>query len=273
MNDERNNGFPSWTDLLALLGVFFLAGLLAGWIVAAAGMADSGLGLFIGYAGQFAFTIAFTVVWIRRRTGQSAAGEVRFSLRGFDPTAILWGVILMLALTVVIEPVLDLFPAEWYTWVSDRVTHGGWAMVTALVAAPICEEWLFRGLIQQHLVRRRGPWTGIVVASALFGLVHLIPQQVIAGFLLSLVIGLIYYKTRSLLAAVVLHAINNALATLLALTRPETGPAPTLRQTIGNEAVYWTIFGTAAVLLVLSVVQVIGMLRRGAARAAEAREE
>lgn len=273
MSENNKNEFPSWTDLLALVGVFFLAGLLAGGIVLAAGMAGSGFGLFIGYVGQFALAIGFAVVWIRRRTGNPAAGGMRFSLRGFDPAAILWGVILMLALTVVVEPVLALFPAEWYAWVSDRATHGGWAMATALVAAPICEEWLFRGLIQQHLVRRRGPWTGIVVASALFGLVHLIPQQVVAGFLLSLVIGLVYYKTRSLLAAIVLHGINNALATLLALVEPEGAAAPTLRQTIGNEAVYWTIFGVSATLVVLSTVQVIGMLRRRAARAAGAKGE
>ncbi len=261
----RKNTFPTWIDILSIVGVFFLSGLLVATILLAAKIEQSGFGLFIAYVGQFALTIACTVFLVRTRTGKLVE-VIRFSFRGFDPTVILWGVILMLALTVVIEPVINLFPAEWYDWVGDRLKQGGWAMATAVVAAPICEEVLFRGLIQGSLVRKRGPWVGIPIASALFGIIHLIPQQIIAGFLIGLVIGFVYYKTRSLLAAIVLHGINNALSAFLSLFEPENGPSPTLRQMIGNETVYWIVFGVSALLLILSVIQVIGMIRRAKAK-------
>jgi membrane protease YdiL (CAAX protease family) len=268
MGEENKNTFPVWTDILSIVGVFFLTGLLTGAIVLAAGIDQSGAGLFIAYTGQFVLTIAYAVFWIRRRTGAPALVE-RFSLRGFDPAVILWGVLLMLVVSVVIEPVIELFPAEWYDWVGDRIKHGGWAMATAVIAAPICEEVLFRGLIQTALVRKQGPWAGILTASALFGIIHLIPQQIVAGFLLGMIIGLVYYKTRSLAAAIVLHLINNALATFLSLFESQGGSSPTLRELIGNDAVYWTIFAASALLVILSLVHVIRTIRRAGEKAEE----
>jgi membrane protease YdiL (CAAX protease family) len=257
----RKNTFPTWMDILSIVGVFFLSSLLMGAILLMVGIAQSGFGFFIGYLGQFVLTIAYTVFLVRKRTGK--LGHVmHFSLRGFDPAVILWGLILMLALSVVIEPVINLFPAEWYDWVGDRLKQGGWMMATAVVVAPICEEVLFRGLIQGSLVRKRGPWVGIPIASALFGIIHIVPQQVVAGFLLGMVIGFVYYKTRSLLAAIVLHLINNALSAFLTLFEPDEGPSPTLRQMIGNQTVYWVIFAVSALLVILSLVQVIGMIRK-----------
>ena len=35
------------------------------------------------------------------------------------------------------------------------------------------EEFAFRGVLQQHLTRVLGFWPGLVIASALFGLLHL----------------------------------------------------------------------------------------------------
>jgi membrane protease YdiL (CAAX protease family) len=263
MENEKNT-FPVWTDILSIVGVFFLTGLLTGAVVLAAGVDGSGWGLFAAYTGQFALTIAYTVFRIRRQTGKPALAA-RLTLRGFDPAVILWGVLLMLAVSVVIEPVLELFPSEWYDWVGERIKHGGWAMATAVIAAPICEEVLFRGLIQTALVRKRGPWAGILIASALFGIIHLIPQQVVAGFLLGMIIGLVYYKTRSLAAAIGLHLINNALATFLSLFEPEGGPSPTLRELIGSDAVYWTIFAASALLVILSLIRVIRTIQKGRA--------
>ncbi len=258
----QNNAFPTWTDILSIVGVFCLSALLMGAIVLATGISLNGFGLFVAYAGQFLLTIGYTVFWTRQRTGMLPDG-LRFSLRGFDPAVILWGVVLMVAFSVLIEPLTSLFPAEWYDWVGDRIKHGGWAMATAILAAPLCEEVLFRGLIQHSLVRKRGPWKGILIASALFGIIHVIPQQVVAGFFLGTVIGLVYYKTRSLPAAVVLHLINNALATFLSFFEPEGAPPSTLRGLIGNDPVYWTIFAVSAALVILSLVQTIQTIRKG----------
>ena len=83
-------------------------------------------------------------------------------------------------------------------------------MLTVIVAAPILEEILFRGIIQGSLVRKYGPWRGVLVASAIFGVVHGIPQQVVNAFFVGAVLGFVYYCSRSLIVVMVIHAINNA---------------------------------------------------------------
>lgn len=257
----QKNTFPTWKDILSIVGVFFLSAGLMAAILLMAGISQSGFGLFVAYVGQFVLTIGYTVFLVRGRTGK-LSHILHFTFRGFDPKVILWGLLLMLALTVVIEPVINLFPPEWYDWVGDRLKQGGWALTTAVVAAPICEEVLFRGLIQGSTVRKWGPWLGILIASAIFGVIHIIPQQIVAGFLLGTVIGFVYYRTRSLLAAIVLHLINNALSAFLSLFEPAEGPSPTLRQMIDNDTMYTIVFIVSAGLLILSLIQVIGMVRK-----------
>jgi membrane protease YdiL (CAAX protease family) len=53
-----------------------------------------------------------------------------------------------------------------------------------------------------------------VVASAIFGIVHLNPIQVFYAFFLGLVFGWLYYRTGSLMPCIVGHVLNNSLAAL-----------------------------------------------------------
>ena len=76
------------------------------------------------------------------------------------------------------------------------------------------EELLFRGLIQLDLERIFGWKWGLVGASILFAVMHLtwrsLPELGFV-FLASLVLGYIYWKTKSLLAPIVLHGVNNTM--------------------------------------------------------------
>ena len=263
----RKKSFPTWVDLLAIIGMFVLSNLLVGALVLSLLGGESGLAVFLSYAGTFLITIAFALTLTKRRTG-TVKNILSFSFKGFNPSVILWGLILMLAANVVIEPLIELFPSQWYDLVTEQISAGGWATVTAVVLAPILEEMLFRGIIQDSLVRKRGPWSGILIASAIFGLIHGIPQQVVAGFCLGIIIGFVYYKTRSLLSVIVLHAINNALATFMNLFESEEGgiAGQSLRDLIGNDPVYWAVFAFCAVLLIVSLVQVQVSIRKGRER-------
>ena len=76
------------------------------------------------------------------------------------------------------------------------------------------EEFLFRGLLQNFLTRTFGnPWTGLVVASAIFGLSHIVhaPYPNWKYVLLATVAGLFYghawMRTRSLLPGTLIHAL------------------------------------------------------------------
>ena len=80
--------------------------------------------------------------------------------------------------------------------------------------APVLEELLFRGAIQGCLqARGKSPWMAIIVASLIFGVVHMNPAQIPFAFLLGMMFGWLYYRTGSLLPGIVGHILNNSIAT------------------------------------------------------------
>jgi len=139
---------------------------------------------------------------------------------------------LMFALLAVVSPslkqigALDLGMAAAVAWVL-----GSWAWNS--LEAGLCEEFLFRACLQSRLTAwLRSPTTAIVVTSVLFGLAHwpglylrggpgvdgwsTDPLQVAAFTVatlspISLALGLLWARTRSLLLIVLVHGAIDAL--------------------------------------------------------------
>lgn len=96
----------------------------------------------------------------------------------------------------------------------------------AVVAAPLFEEFLFRGCLQTALstaFRRGWParpalarWTAIILVSLVFALVHSWWMQPII-FALSLAIGWVYERTGNLWTAIAAHAAFNGASTLISI--------------------------------------------------------
>jgi hypothetical protein len=115
------------------------------------------------------------------------------------------------------------------------------AMIGLLV--PITEELLFRGYIQTRLVERHGPLPGILITSALFGLMHMNLYQSPATFFLGLVLGFAAWYGRSVIPAIAGHMVNNTIAVgLTLLSDPETAPSRQL-------ALIWLLASALLVLL------------------------
>jgi hypothetical protein len=84
-----------------------------------------------------------------------------------------------------------------------------WIVLSAVVAAPLAEELLFRVVLQGWLSERFSGATAIGVTAAVFALVHgwhdaipLVP--------LSLILGFVFHQTRWYWACVTTHALFNA---------------------------------------------------------------
>ena len=90
-----------------------------------------------------------------------------------------------------------------------------WLVLLAIAVAPaICEELAFRGFILSGFARSKRVWLAILLSSLTFGLMHMIPQQVVHAALLGVVLGLIAVRSGSLLPGVVFHFLWNSLAVL-----------------------------------------------------------
>lgn len=81
-------------------------------------------------------------------------------------------------------------------------------------SAGLCEEFLFRGVIQRGF-ERFGAVRAILLSAFLFSLTHMDFQKVFGTFLLGALIGFIVYKTDSLYCGMFAHFTNNALAVLI----------------------------------------------------------
>lgn len=81
-------------------------------------------------------------------------------------------------------------------------------------SAGVCEEVMFRGVIQRSFERVSVFWS-ILITGFLFGLFHMDFQKLLGTFLLGVLIGFIVYRTNSLYAGMFAHFTNNSLAVII----------------------------------------------------------
>lgn len=93
------------------------------------------------------------------------------------------------------------------------------AAFTIAVVAPVFEELFFRGVLLRALNSSIGPKLGNVVQAAVFGFVHLTPDQGVGNIGLVLILtvsGLVFgwsaNKYRSLGPSIIAHGMGNAIA-------------------------------------------------------------
>jgi hypothetical protein len=84
-----------------------------------------------------------------------------------------------------------------------------WLGSLAVVAAPIFEEFIFRGLIFGGLRRSLGFGAAAVASAAIFAIVHP-PASVVPVFGLGLCAAFVYERTRVLAGPMLVHATYNA---------------------------------------------------------------
>lgn len=82
--------------------------------------------------------------------------------------------------------------------------------LTAAVAAPIFEEILFRGFLLPSLTRYLPVWGAIGLSALIFALAHLSLSEVLPLTTLGIVLGVIYSRSRGLLASMLLHSLWNS---------------------------------------------------------------
>ena len=84
------------------------------------------------------------------------------------------------------------------------------ALVTAVLAAPVVEELVFRGVLLSALQKGLNTWLAVLVSSGLFALAHGNPIQMGYAFVLGVILCVVRLRSRSLWSAVALHFAVNA---------------------------------------------------------------
>ena len=82
-------------------------------------------------------------------------------------------------------------------------------VVGAVLLGPILEEIIFRGVILRGLLTKYSPKYAIVFSAIIFGLIHGKPLQIWGAFIIGLILGYVYYKTKSIGTTILLHSFVN----------------------------------------------------------------
>lgn len=99
--------------------------------------------------------------------------------------------------------------------ISNMKTFGDYIISIVMIALlpAVFEETFFRGGMQNLLTRStKNPWLSIIITSVIFSIIHLSYYGFLARVCLGIVLGLIYYYSRSIWLNIAAHFFNNAFA-------------------------------------------------------------
>ena len=91
--------------------------------------------------------------------------------------------------------------------------------VGLVLVAPLLEEVIFRGFLCSALSETLGPKRAIVLSAACFALIHPTLSALLPIFLLGLLLGWAFLRTKTLAAPIAIHFINNVSSVVWLLTR------------------------------------------------------
>lgn len=122
---------------------------------------------------------------------------------------------------VSLSGIMNLSPK--YQQVSEIIYTGnlGLELVSAVIAAPLLEELLFRGLIFKRLRGYLSPVPAIVISAAVFGLFHGNLVQFVYAFIIGVLLGFVYEKYKTVWAPVAFHVGANFLSVLITELLPQ----------------------------------------------------
>ena len=235
--------YPTYGQSVVLLIIWLLCTLVSALVAMPLFGMESGLGLSIAYALSMVLTVA---------AGLFLRGSWRPATNAFPWPILLWGTLLTIGSHVVLDPLTSVVP------MSDtlmKLLEGMRSQpipyfMMAVVAAPLLEEIMFRGIILDGYLKNYRPWQGILVSALLFGVIHGNLPQGIGAFVLGVFYGWFYWKTNSILPVIFLHLINNAIAFFATVSADQDDLNKSLRDMMANDTRYFLLYAGSVALCI-----------------------
>ncbi|MEA4827390.1 MAG: type II CAAX endopeptidase family protein [Clostridium sp.] len=200
-------------------------------------------------------TLGLTLLWLKRKNRLTLSKDM-FYIKGISISKFLVITFTTLGLIICLgkvdELVLKIIPmseevGETFTNLfSGKVSLIG-SFIGAVIIAPIVEEVLCRGIILKGFLNNYSAKSAIIFSALIWGILHLNIWQFVDAFLAGIFIGWIFLKTRSILACIWVHAVNNGFAICNNYLILREGTLDFT--TAGDQSIYITIVG--AIILVV----------------------
>ena len=181
---------------------------------------------------------------------------VKFNLKSFGEVS---GKTIVLSIPLIVAGMIFINLCSEFIGLPDMMqdtframSRNVFGIISIAIMAPLVEELLFRGAIQGHLLRKgMKPVYAILIASAVFGIVHMNPIQIPFAFAIGMIFGWLYYRTGSVVPGMIGHFINNSIATIqMALLSKEE---------LNTKTIEWLGEGPTYALFAISLALTIGM--------------
>ena len=246
-------------DIFAFVAIFILVQLVVSLIITkfVGGIFDANGKLtdFGFFATYFSAMVPILIIATRYESFRYGCSTlIRSSWRGFDPTMALWGLILLVAMTIAISPITNMLP-----YAERTSPTGGWTLLTVCIIAPIFEELIFRGRLYSMLCHSSSALLSAMLTAILFGVVHGDLRVMISGFVAGLVFSYVYIQKSSIIAPILIHMFNNAIAYALVVLSYQNKSADEI---VGESVDMSIVYIVSRDISVIGMVQVDRNIRR-----------
>jgi uncharacterized protein len=226
--------YPTYLQSFGLLLIFLLSTILSLLVVMPFFSYESAIGMSLIYTLSIGLTIGGGLL-IRQ--------DFTFKLRGTHPMIVLLSSIAFVCLHIFLDPITSLIPLPevlkkiFYETLQQPIPY----FFMLVMAAPVLEELLFRGVILDGLLRNYKSTRAIAFSAFLFALVHGNLAQGVGAFFGGLLIGWVYWKTQSVIPGILIHMVNNLLAYTATLLTPKEDVLKNLSEEFSNPIYYWLV--------------------------------
>ena len=247
-----SNFIKSIVRIIIVVAIGIAAFLLSSMILKYVNIGNDDLRFPLSYTIPMLLMISGVILY--NRLGVKSPNRTMWSIRGFNPTVHIWCLILLISLSIVLAPLMQLLPES-----DMAIPTGMWAVVTIIVVAPIIEELLFRANIYSVMREGLHPSIAAAIAATLFGVMHGNIAVAIEAFFAGMIFSYAYIYTRSIFAPIMLHIYNNIIAyVLLQFTYQDN----TIKDYIGALPWFHIIYAISLTILLLGSIHIVLTYRR-----------
>ncbi|MCQ2143795.1 MAG: CPBP family intramembrane metalloprotease [Bacteroidales bacterium] len=258
---------PGLKEIFFLV-LWFLLGFLVANIVGVVLMKAFGNDFFLTYGQLVLYPIMFIpAVWYASIKSRRNEGFdfpcVPIDRNGWGGLGAFWAFLLafigVAALGFALDPIGAALPEmpDRLKAALDALTNGPlWSsLLMASIFAPLCEEWLCRGMILRGLLNRTkmAPIWAILIQAVAFALMHANIWQGIPALVFGIFFGYVYYRTGSLKLTMFMHFVNNTISVIL--SRTAVGEYDSYKELFSNAPIYWILVAAALMTSILVVLR------------------
>ena len=190
-------------------------------------------------------------------------------------SVVFWVVFLALGTILPLEWIyehIQLTMPEQTTQLFESIMKEPWGYAAIGLLVPVAEAMVFRGGILRKLLQmfsstatgnagNKNHWAAIVLSALIFGVMHGNVAQGVHAFIIGLLLGWMYYRTRSIIPTIAFHWVNNSVAYAMYNLMPQMNDGKLIDLFHGNSKMMYMGLAFSFCIIIPAVIQLYARMR------------